>query len=244
MNVLIKLLVISFPFVFVAALFWPAIEQKSQLSSQLLIEEDPLLNPSPIIENYKPHISSKKTIKQKTVSKSPQPTRSAIYRWVDEKGQVHFSDEPSHEAAVAYTPKQLDSINVSANIKQRVAVDEYRMAQKTEKLLAETSYLQAKQTATKPAATPYQFSNTSAGQKHGYVLMSGRVSGGEACKQLRVTAYVQSDRGRLASGSDDIRISGSGSRLFEIKVSSHWKGGGKRRPQWEITNVTAYCLSR
>ncbi len=242
MNLLIKLLIFSFPFVFVAALFWPAIEQKSQLSSQPIIEEDPLLKPSPIIENYKPRISSKKTVKQKTAPESPQPTSSAIYRWVDETGQVHFSNEPSHETAVAYTPKRLGSLNVSADIKQRVAVDEYRVAKITERLLAEASYLQTHQTATKPAAASYQFSNTSVGQKHGYILMSGRVSGGEACKQLRITAYAQNDMGRSASGRDDIRISGSGSRLFEMKVSSRWKGGGKRRPQWEITNVTAYCL--
>ena len=60
MNIFIKILVFSFPFVFAAVLFWPEIEQKLQLASQQLVEEDPLLKPSPIIENYQPHTLARK----------------------------------------------------------------------------------------------------------------------------------------------------------------------------------------
>ena len=74
MNLFIKLLVFSFPIVFAAALFWPTIEQKIEPSSQQLIEEDPLLKPSPVIENYKPRITSKKIVKQETHSDFVKPT--------------------------------------------------------------------------------------------------------------------------------------------------------------------------
>ncbi len=244
MNLFIKLLVFSFPFVLAAALFWPAIEQKIEPSSQQLIEADLLLNPSPVIENYKPRITSKKIIKQETPSIIEEPTSSNIYRWVDENGRVHFSDQPSHKAAVAYTPKQLGSISVSDDIRQRVAVHDYQVEKIKAALIANDTYAKAARSERNPIAASYKFSNTSAGQKHGYVLMSGRISGGSACKKLKVTAYATSDRGRLVHGSDDIRMAGSGSRLFEMKVDSRWNGGGKRRPQWEITNISTRCLSR
>ncbi|MEA3543862.1 MAG: hypothetical protein U9R69_01425, partial [Thermodesulfobacteriota bacterium] len=109
-------------------------------------------------------------------------------------------------------------------------------------LIANDAYARAAKVKRKLIATGYKFSNTSAGQKHGYVLISGRISGGSACRQLRVTAYATSDMGRKTHGSDDIRLAGFGSRLFEMKVRSSWNGGGQRRPQWEITKITAHCL--
>lgn len=243
MNLLFKLLFVSFLVIAVAVIFWLNIEQKRPPSSQI-IEEDTLLKFSPIIENYQSHSSFQKAIRQKTSSAVSKTTNSSIYRWVDGNGQVHFSDQASHEDAVAYTPKQLGSINVSDDIKQRIAVDKYRVAKRTEALIVKASSSQATQAETRPAVANYIFSNTSAGQKHGYVLMSGRVSGGTACRQLRVVAYASSDEGRSVRGNDDIKMSGSGSRLFEMKVDSSWRGGGKRRPRWEISNITTHCLSQ
>ncbi len=243
MNLFIKLLVFSSPFVFAAALFWPAVEEKIEPSPLQLIEEDPLLKPSTIIENYKPRIASKKIVKQETSSDFVKPTSSNIYRWVDEDGRVHFSDQPNHKTAVAYTPKQLGSISVSDDIRQRVAVHDYQVEKTKAALIANDAYAKVARSNRNPIAANYKFSNTSAGQKHGYVLMSGRISGGSACKQLRITAYATSDRGRSVHGSDDIRMAGSGSRLFEMKVSFGWNGGGKRRPQWEITGIDTNCLS-
>lgn len=244
MNLLIKLLVFSFPVVFAAALFWPTIEQNLEPSPQQLPEKDPFFKPSPIIENYKPRAFSKKIVKQETSSKFVEPTGANIYRWVDGNGQVHFSDQPSHKDAVSYTPKQLGTLDVSDDIKQSVAVQEYQVEKTKAALIASDVHAKAAKAKRAPIVTSYNFSNTNAGQKHGYVLMSGRISGGSVCKQLRVTAYATSDRGRSVRGSDDIRMAGSGSRLFEMKVRSSWNGGGKRRPQWEITNISTCCLSR
>ena len=243
MNLLIKLLFVSFLVIVPAVIFWPNIEQKRPPSSQI-IKEDPLLKPSPIIKNYHSPSSSKKITKQETSLNFVEPTNSNIYRWVDEKGRVHFSDKPSHKSAVVYTPKQLGSISVSADIKQRVAVQEYYVKKTQVALIANDAYAKATKTKRNPIATSYKFSNTSAGQKHGYVLMSGRISGGSACKHLRVTAYAESDRGGSVHGTDDIKMVGSGSRLFEMKPKYPWSGGGTRRLQWEITSINANCLSR
>ncbi|MBN2677162.1 MAG: DUF4124 domain-containing protein, partial [Anaerolineaceae bacterium] len=93
MNLFIKLLVFSFPFVLVGALYWPVFEEKSSPATAV-IEEDPLLKPSPIIENYKPDITSLKKPKASALSPESleQKPRSNIYRWVDENGRVNFSD--------------------------------------------------------------------------------------------------------------------------------------------------------
>ncbi|MCF6267608.1 MAG: DUF4124 domain-containing protein [Desulfuromusa sp.] len=221
MNLLIKLLIFSFPFVFAVALFWPAIEQKIQPPSQI-IEDDLLLKPSAI--------SGKAS--------------SGIYRWVDENGRVNFSDQPTDEDAVPYTPKPLGYIGVSDDIKQRVAVEEYHSARIVASVIADPDRKATRQIATSAIVPNYKFSNTSAGQKHGYVLISGRVSGGSSCRQLRVSVHASSDMGGYARGYDDVKLSGSGSRLFEVKRKSSWKGGGNRRPQWEITGVEADCLSQ
>ena len=123
MNLLIKLLFVSFLVIAVAVIFWLNIEQKRPPSSQI-IEEDSLLKSAPIVENYKSHNSFQEAIRQKTSPAVSKTTNSSIYRWVDENGQVHFSDQASHKGAVAYTPKQLGSINVSDDIKQRIRIDQ------------------------------------------------------------------------------------------------------------------------
>jgi hypothetical protein len=243
MNLLIKLLFISFLAIATAVVFWPNIEEKRPPSPQI-IEEDPLLKPSPIIENYKPHSSSPKVVRQKTSSVISEKTSSGIYRWVDENGRVNFSDQPTNEDAVVYKPKKLGYIGVSDDIKQRVAVEEYRSARIVDSVIADSNRKATRQTATRTIAPSYKFSNASAGQKHGYVLMSGRVSGGSSCRQLRIIVHASSDRGGHASGYDDVKLSGSGSKLFEIKRKSNWNGGGNRRPQWEITSIAANCLSQ
>ena len=237
MNLLIKLLFVSFLVIATAVSFWPNIEQKRPPSPQV-IEEDPLLKP---IENYKSHSSSQKEIRQKPSSAVTNTTSSSIYRWVDENGQVHFSDQPSHEDAVAYTPKQLGSLDVSDDIKQRIAVDEYQLSKTKAAIIVDSSYSQASQASTKLEVDNFQFSNVSAGQKHGYVLMSGRISRGFRCKNLEVTAYASNDKGGFVRGHDVVSSRGSGSTLYEIKVGYRWNGKG-RRPQWDAGSVSAVCL--
>ena len=140
MNLFIKLLVFSFPFVLAGALYWPVLVEKSNPATAV-IEEDPLLKPSPIIENYKPDITSLK--KPKASATSPesweQKPRSNIYRWVDENGRVNFSDRPLHKDAVAHDPEPIGRISVSSTVKQRLARQELKNAQLKAELLADSA---------------------------------------------------------------------------------------------------------
>ncbi len=242
MNLIIKLLVFSFPFVFAGALLWPVFMENNS-PAQAVFEEDPLLKPSPIIENYKPHITTQKPDKKSSSYEqtSVQQPESQIYRWVDENGRVNFSDRPIHEDAVAYDPEPIGSISVSGAVKQRLVRQEHQNERIKADLFADSAEKASQQFSSSTAEANYQFSNTSAGQKHGYVLLTGRISGGPACRELLVRATARSDEGRRARGSDTVKFSGSGSTLYEIKVNSAWKGGKQRRPQWEPGSVTAFC---
>lgn len=236
MNLFIKLLIATFPFIVAITLFWPADRHGKIVPLQNHISEDPLLKTSKIIEEYKPRLN---TAKRRTSSLELMDSESSnIYRWVDDSGHVHFSDRPSAETATRYTPKELGFISVSDDIKQRLAVSEIDAVNRQN--LKSSNGSKGGHRVQK--AKTYQFSNINAGQKHGYVELSGRISGGIPCRRLRVTVSAESDTHRTVRGSDDLRMSGSGSRLFEIKIDSSWNGGGKRRPQWEIKQMDTACL--
>jgi hypothetical protein len=242
MNLLIKLLVFSFPFVLAGALLWPVFVEKS-LPAKAVTEEDPLLKSSSIIENYKPDLNT-----QKSAAKAPgyqqaseQQVESNIYRWVDENGRVHFSDRPLHQDAVAHDPEPFGNISVSGAVKQRLARQQLQNERLKAQLLAESARKALQQPKTSTAQENYEFSNVSAGQKHGYVLLTGRVSGGPECQNLLVKATARSDEGGRARGRDTVKLAGFGSTLYEMKIDSSWQGGKQRRPQWDTVKVTAFC---
>jgi len=133
----------------------------------------------------------------------------------------------------------IGSVSVSADIQRRVDQQQLQTRRDAQQIARQS--VQPSSTSRPPQ---YNFSNTSAGQKHGYVVISGRVSGDQACQKLVVRATAQSDHGRRVSGLDDrISLGDFGSRLFEIKINSGWNGQG-RRPYWDITRLDAYCSQR
>lgn len=91
------------------------------------------------------------------------------------------------------------------------------------------------------SAQDYQISS-SARQSGDFVLISGRISNGPVCQNLKVTAYATSSYGRKASISDVTRISeGVKSVLFEGKEYQPFKKRSIAKPQWEVTNVYIEC---
>jgi len=170
-------------------------------------------------------------------------TDHKIYRWVDKKGHVHFADKPNHNGAVAYTPAPLGKLSASREGKKRIAAQNRHINKMKMSLTANDHNENRLRTKYVPARTNYEFSNVSAGQKHGYVLLSGRISSHSRCQKLRVTASAKSDQGKSKRGHDNINITGFGSRLFEIKIRSSWNGS-KKRPRWEITELYAICVKR
>ena len=173
-----------------------------------------------------------------TIPAAPHQPASGIYKWIDSDGRTHFSDRATNSAAEEHSLKQLDYVEVSSDIKRKIAQD--RAQQEKMNKMATLSPKVSRATRTIEFAN-YQFSNMSAGQKHGYVMLSGRISGGQRCNQLRIRASAKSDVGKQVTGSQVVDYAGFGSSLFEIKQKSNWQGGG-RRPQWEMADVRAVCV--
>ena len=160
------------------------------------------------------------------------PTAGQIYRWVDDNGHVVYSNRPNHSSAESYTPKQIGYIGAS-NLPERKHSKTITYTRKISKIQLPPSV---------PKLQPeFKFSTTSAGQKLGYVLLTGRISEGYACERLQVVAKAISDTGRIVRGRDVVSYNGFGSTLYEIKKSSSWKGKG-RRPQWDPVSARAVCL--
>jgi hypothetical protein len=218
MRYFIKLLLFSFPLVFTAILYWPTLEQEIMSPATSVAAEIPSETEPQAVRRAKP--------------------ASGIYRWKDENGKTVFSDSPGHENALGHTPDEIGYTRVSDDIKQRAAKENIRQGRVQSSGAAAT---QASRYPSKRAQTGYKFSMTSAGQKHGYVLLSGRIARGATCKQLKVVAEAKSDMGGFVRGSDTTSYNGFGSTLFEIKLKSKWDGRS-RRPQWEISKVSARCV--
>lgn len=230
MELLLRLLIISFPFVFAGALFWPVIEDKviSPVPTVEQLETDNVLALPEQTQRIRPRPEDNFRAETKPFNESD----SGIYRWVDKNGRVVFSDRPTDKKAVAHTPMEINTIAAYiAPQAQGVASPE------TPQEAVATEEPQSSSRSRRD----FEFSNISAGQKHGHVLLSGRVSQGFRCQRLRITATATSDRGGFVRGKDIIKSRGSGSSLYEMKVRSRWKGNG-RRPQWDAGRVSAVCL--
>jgi Domain of unknown function (DUF4124) len=230
MELLLRLLIISFPFVFVGALFWPVIEDKfvSPVPAVKQLETGDVLALPAQTRRTKSRPENHTSVKTAPSHKED----SGIYRWVDENGRVVFSDRPTNENAVAHTPTEINTIAavVTPQPRRVASLETPQKAITTQKTQHSSR-----------SPRDFKFPNISAGQKHGHVLLSGRVSQGFRCQRLRITATAASDRGGSIRGYDTIKSRGSGSSLYEIKVRSLWKGNG-RRPQWDAGRVSAVCL--
>lgn len=231
MGVLIRVLVISFPIVFVMALFWPTIQGKflTHLNpSEKNIPSESLIVPLEDKQGALPYFPPA----AKQVNKKTEPrTKTAIYRWVDENGHVVFSDKPTDENAVKHTPKDIGHVTaLASNYPAKTA------PLKTLRYSTTRSVMQAKK-----KTSNFRFSSMSVDYGLQNLLMRGRVSGGFRCERLKVVATAEDGRGRVIRGYDVISYSGSGSKFYEIKKPKWWSGKGSLS-EWETKDVYAECL--
>lgn len=192
------------------------------------IAEEALLNTTPI-----------EIVRSKPSMPVPPQQKPKIYRRFDENGRVVFTDRPINESEQLHPLVEIGYVGTSGEIKQRIAADRRKVADLN--AINYASNVEQISQASSESKQEYKFSNTHAGQKHKYILISGRITDGSSCKDLRVTAVAKSDGGRFVRGTDNVSTNGFGSSLFEIKIPSSWNGQG-RRPQWEVVDVTAGCL--
>ncbi|WP_029918043.1 DUF4124 domain-containing protein [Pelobacter seleniigenes] len=234
MNIFIKILLCSFPIVLAGLIFWPTIKDNIPLTYRSATFDESRLATAivPAAQREVKAQTAKPTVQRSVPAKAAPQKQSGIYRWVDENGHVVYSDRPDSADAVAHTPKPIGYLSASGTPHNTQTVASFSAPVQT------TTVVQIAQADRQD----FTFSTLSASQKYGYVLLTGRISDGFACKRLQVTVVARKDTGRRVRGYDVVSYNGFGSALYEVKIPSSWNGKG-RRPQWETAEVRAQCKS-
>lgn len=147
-----------------------------------------------------------------------------IYRWIDERGEVHFSDRPVHPAAEEVTV--FDNESVSVPVREGTPQPDPPARRESGKKLI--------------SAEDYQIS-AALQQKGDYVYLSGRVSGGPPCKVLLLDVFGHNSAGvsvHIIDRADN--LGGFMSDLLEGKKRLKTPVSADR---WEITSIRARCLA-
>lgn len=143
MNLFIRLMCLTFPFVFAGALFWPLIEQR------FLPPEPPVKQvvhvPAPTVSKPavqrplpRPQAETPQPQPRQSLSRQPSPSASgsSVYRWVDEQGRTVYSDQPSGQGAVVQQLSDIGSVSVSADIQRRVDQQQVQSRRETQLLVS------------------------------------------------------------------------------------------------------------
>ena len=161
----------------------------------------------------------------KPISKLEQQARKQkAGLWAQERPVPPWAVRPEEQHEIVKFAHLLESPEKSNSI----------LAQSTTTLLANkaSQYITAKD---------YEITS-SVRQSGDYVIISGRISNGPVCKNLKVSAYAKSDKGRTASISDVVSMSqGIKSTLFEGKAHRSYYDTSQAKPKWEITSVYISC---
>ena len=168
----------------------------------------------------------------RTIQPPPARGTATIYKWIDEKGGVHFSDRPQSAQSEAIAVGKVQTVSM-VGTKSRPAGS-----------LGTLPYA----TGTPPgghrerriSAEDYHFISY-ASQRGDYVVFSGRVEFGPSCNQLQLLVQGKSNHGQSVTGRTVVENAGSVSKLWETK---RWVGMDRRGtlPVWEVVGIRADCL--
>jgi hypothetical protein len=163
-----------------------------------------------------------------------------MYKWVDEKGTIHFSDQPRQQGAEKITVAEVASYNnqVAQPVYRQVSTDNVT-ERRTITVAQVNRPVQAERIGRGRFRTSGGHLITASANHLGEALsFEGRVEGGSRCSALHLQGCLTSKSGNSrcfeAVASD---VGGSGGRLFEsraIRVS-------RLKDGWEVTSITAYC---
>lgn len=190
-----------------------------------------------------PLVQQAKTFQPREINPPAQRSRQAagtMYKWVDEKGTIYFSDQPRHSDAEQIAVAQVTTY------KNQEARPAYRQVSANE-VYAQGSHTvaqvnlsgQTEQIGRGRFRTSAGHVITASGKHFGDLLtFEGRVEGGTLCSALYLRGCLTSKSGKVycrdAVATD---VGGSGGRLFEsqaVRVNRLKEG-------WEVASVTAYC---
>jgi hypothetical protein len=185
----------------------------------------------------------------KTVPARPQvqsrQQSGDVYKWVDEKGTVSFSDRPMNPGVerIAVQPVPAYSFPPGSQPYRDQGIGRKAVStnQPTARVqtVASTRNPETQRIATGTFMTAGGHRLTASASHFGtWLTFEGRVSGGERCQSLEMTGHMKNNAGktvRLRTTADNV---GGSSRLFKSRPArvSDLKSG------WELFRVDASCI--
>lgn len=163
--------------------------------------------------------------------------QAKLYRWVDENGTTHFSDQPrSEKAQEIYVEPHDVTYHGPLNNKQQT---------QTKSVTTKTIYINKTQKSPQKkiiTEDDYRISNTTVGKLGNNVMfLSGRVGDGPVCKNMQINAHAKNENGLSFSITENTRLSSSGgSTTFDGKKKVY--GSAEDRGFWDVSNVSVRCL--
>jgi Domain of unknown function (DUF4124) len=174
----------------------------------------------------------------------PRPNKTSavtadMYKWVDEKGVVHFSDSPDTADAKAVHLPPLNELSIPR--RTQAMIDVQRRQEVAAYLMNSSPPAAVLKVATRQSSD-YLVERASAEQHMDYVKFTGRISGGPPCKKLAVMIYARNEQGKPISAQTSVDHAGGdfGSQLFEVSVGHKWKRTTPR-DIWTINRIDFTC---
>jgi len=163
-----------------------------------------------------------------------QPRLGTTYKWVDEKGTIHFSDRPMSAKSEQIEVRPIDTYEFPQA--QSVYVAQVNRAPQTA-----TEVRQQRPASRRPiSAADYKFFNNTF-QTGSDLILSGRISGGPECKALHLTIWAESNKGKRVCANTVVEgAGGMGSTLYRAVVRAPYDNKAAW-PTWDVTSVQAYC---
>jgi hypothetical protein len=230
--------------------FWLALEKGHDIVGLGQQKSEEIIQRYPIQAEQAPDLQQ--ALKRFTAEKrapAPRPISRQqtgdVYKWVDEKGTVSFSDRPMNpgaeriavQPAHAYSFPQASQPYRDQGISRKAVSTNQPIARV--QTVASTRSPQTQRVATGTFITGGGHRITASASHFGtWLTFEGRVSGGEQCQSLEMTGYMKNNAGKtvwLRTTADNV---GGPSRLFKSRPArvSDLKCG------WELVRVDAICV--
>lgn len=248
----LKLLALVAASVLVVFVFWLSLEKGTDIAGVSKAEPDQGLHRIAVPSGQRPAKRPPRAYSQSQNLPRPAPSQdtNTIYKWVDEKGTVSFSDRPQAPSAEkisiqpvpAYDFPQTPKPSRNNPTAQSPAVRQETIVRIEQvQPVTTTPSFQTRQTARGTFVTSGGNIITAYARHMGPELtFHGRVKGGERCDSLRLTGYLMDNDGRRVRRRVSVENVGGyePSRLFKsraVRVSDLKNG-------WELYRVDAACV--
>jgi hypothetical protein len=231
-------------------IFWLALEKGNEIAEMGKPEPEEIVQSYPVQPDQIPDLrQTLKSLAEERTALPPKPVprqqTGDVYKWVDEKGTVSFSDRPinpeaeriSVQPAPSYSfPQSTQTYRLQTTPRQVESTSQNRTT--NVQTVSSTWNTQTERVARGTFMTAGGHRITASASHFGpWLTFEGRVSGGESCQSLEMIGYLKNNAGRKVRLRAVAENVGGPSRIFK---SSPWKVSDLKCG-WELFRVDSVC---